>query len=55
MRYFTLHISNPGDTVSTCELAGHVIVVAIKTLRPGVTIAIVKDPDGNWVGFLQSD
>jgi predicted enzyme related to lactoylglutathione lyase len=28
-------------------------VVAEKIVRPGVTIAIIADPDGNWVELLQ--
>ena len=27
----------------------------IKTLRPGARVAIVEDPDGNWVEMLQMD
>jgi hypothetical protein len=23
-------------------------------VRPGITIAMVEDPDGNWVEFLQN-
>ena len=32
--------------------AGHKVVVKERELRPGVTIGIVADPDGNWVEFL---
>jgi hypothetical protein len=27
-------------------------VSPVREIRPGVTIAIVEDPDGNWVEFL---
>ena len=30
------------------------VVVAPRELRPGISISIVEDPDGNWVEFLQS-
>ena len=25
----------------------------VREIRPGVSISIVEDPDGNWVEFLQ--
>ena len=37
---------------SQVAAAGHKIVVKERELRPGVTIGIVADPDGNWVEFL---
>ncbi|MDP2379558.1 MAG: VOC family protein [Pseudohongiella sp.] len=55
MRYFTFHIGNLQETVSACEKAKYSIVVPVKTIRPGVSIAIVKDPDGNWLELLQND
>lgn len=54
MRYFTFHIGNLQHVVPACELAGYDVVVPIKTIRPGVSIAIVKDPDGNWLELLQN-
>jgi catechol 2,3-dioxygenase-like lactoylglutathione lyase family enzyme len=35
------------------ESAGQQVVVPVRDLRPGVTISIVEDPDGNWVEFLK--
>jgi catechol 2,3-dioxygenase-like lactoylglutathione lyase family enzyme len=55
IRYFTLHVSNLQDVVDGCDQGGYNIVVPIKTIRPGVSIAIVKDPDGNWLELLQTD
>jgi hypothetical protein len=28
--------------------------VKVTTIRPGITISMVEDPDGNWVEFLQA-
>ncbi|MEY2436224.1 MAG: hypothetical protein QOF97_1060 [Acidimicrobiaceae bacterium] len=53
-RYWTISVSNIADLVAACEAAGRPIAVPITELRPGVTIAIVEDPDGNWVEFLQT-
>ena len=52
-RYWTLSVDNIGQVLERCKAAGAPIVVAPKEVRQGVTIAIVEDPDGNWVEFLQ--
>lgn len=51
-RYWTISVSNIESIVAECEQAGRPVVVPVTELRPGVTIAIVEDPDGNWVEFL---
>ena len=53
-RYWTISVSNLADLVAACEAAGHKVAVPVTELRPGITIAIVEDPDGNWVEFLQT-
>lgn len=53
-RYFTLTITNIADVVAEVGAAGHTVVMPVTELAPGITIAIVEDPDGNWVEFLQS-
>ncbi|MGD9996578.1 MAG: VOC family protein [Ilumatobacteraceae bacterium] len=53
-RYFTMSVSNLGEMAAACEAAGCTIAMPITELRPGVTILIVEDPDGNWVEFLQA-
>src|SRR5215218_5514552 len=52
-RYFTISVSNIVEITDACAMAGHKVVVPVRDLRPGVTISIVEDPDGNWVEFLQ--
>lgn len=54
MRYFTIYVKNLADSVAHCEKAGLKIPVPPKVIRPGVTIAMVADPDGNWVELLES-
>ena len=51
-RYWTITVSNLEEIAKTCEDAGHKVVVPIMEL-PGMRIAIVEDPDGNWVEFLE--
>jgi catechol 2,3-dioxygenase-like lactoylglutathione lyase family enzyme len=52
-RYFTIHMSNIHEVVDACVAAGVTVVTPVVELRPKVTIAIVMDPDGNLVEFLQ--
>jgi catechol 2,3-dioxygenase-like lactoylglutathione lyase family enzyme len=51
-RYWTMSVSNLSEMVQTCSNAGVPLVVPETEIRPGVRIAIVTDPDGNWVEFL---
>lgn len=52
-RYFTITVGNLADVTESCRAAGHKVTVGPLELRPGVTISIVEDPDGNLVEFLQ--
>ncbi len=51
-RYWTMIVENIEELVALCEANGHNIVVPIREVRPGVTIAMVEDPDRNWVEFV---
>lgn len=53
-RYWTLHVNDLAAAVAAVKEAGHKVVVPEKTIREGVTIAIVADPDGNWVELLNN-
>ena len=55
IRYVTLSVADLDEVVADCEAAGVPIVVPITEIRPGVSIAMVEDPDGNWVEFLRND
>lgn len=52
-RYWTITIDNLEQAVKTCRDAGYQVVVPVKEFRPGVSISIIEDPDGNWVEFVQ--
>jgi catechol 2,3-dioxygenase-like lactoylglutathione lyase family enzyme len=52
-RYWTISVDNIDEIVEACAAAGHKIAVPVREFRPGVTIAIVEDPDGNWVEFVK--
>jgi glyoxylase I family protein len=51
-RYLTIHVSNLNEMMAECEAAGVKILIPSNEIRPGVTIGIVEDPDGNVVEFL---
>ncbi len=52
-RYWTIPIANIEDAIADCESAGCEIPVPVTVIGPGISIAMVADPDGNWVNFLQ--
>ncbi len=52
-RYFTISVNNLRDATDECSEAGYKIAVPPTEIRPGVTISIIEDPDGNWVELLQ--
>lgn len=54
-RYWTMIVNNLEDVMARCDEAGVKIVVPIREARPGVTIGMVEDPDGNWVEFVKID
>ena len=53
LRYWTISVSNLEAAVGVCSEKGRKIVVPPTEVRPGTTIAIIEDPDGNWVELLQ--
>jgi glyoxylase I family protein len=53
-RYWTISVSNIDELTAAVGAAGYKVAVPVTALRPGITISIVVDPDGNWVEFLQA-
>lgn len=53
-RYWTITVGNLEDCVQKAADAGAKVVVPAKVVREGVTIAIIADPDGNWVELLET-
>lgn len=54
-RYWTIHVNDLNNVLANVEKAGHEIAVAPRVIRPGVTIAMIVDPDGNWVELLHNE
>lgn len=53
-RYWTITVGNLQACVDKAEAAGSKIVVPATEVRPGIIIAIIADPDGNWVELLEN-
>lgn len=51
-RYVTLTVADLPAVLRGCEGAGRPVVVPPTELPSGATIAMVADPDGNWVELL---
>jgi catechol 2,3-dioxygenase-like lactoylglutathione lyase family enzyme len=51
-RYVTFQLTNLDETFEACRKAGARVLVEPRTLRPGVRMAMVEDPDGNTVELL---
>ena len=45
-------MSNLDELVAAAGDAGYKVVVGRTEIRPGISIAIIEDPDGNWVELL---
>ena len=52
-RYLTFQISNIDEVCAECEKEGIPFELPRKEIKPGVTLAMVRDPDGNVVEFVQ--
>lgn len=51
-RYWTMTVSNLDEIVAACAAAGITVALPRTEVRPGVSVAIVLDPDENLVEFL---
>lgn len=53
LRYFTISVDGIDELVSELERAEVPIVRGVTDMGNGVMIAVVEDPEGNYVEFLQ--
>jgi predicted enzyme related to lactoylglutathione lyase len=54
LRYWTVTVSNLDAVVAAAKSAGHAIPIPRTTVRPGIEIAMIEDPDGNWLELLEA-
>ena len=53
-RYWTISVSNLDELAAQCAEAGYTVAVEPREIRPGVRIAMIEDPDGNWVELIEN-
>ena len=53
-RYWTMTIENLDEVLTAVAAAGHKVVWPRREVRPGVEVAMIEDPDGNWVEFVEA-
>ena len=53
-RYWTIHVPSLAEIIGKVEAGGGKVVVPIREIREGGSIAFLEDPDGNWVELLQN-
>src|SRR5262245_49344473 len=53
-RYWTVTVSNLDEVVAAAQRAGRPIPIPRRKVRAGVEIAMLEDPDGNWVELLET-
>jgi glyoxylase I family protein len=52
-RYWTMTVTHLDALVDSLKAAEVSVIIPVTELRPGIRIAMVADPDGNWVEFLE--
>lgn len=54
LRYLTVEVPDVAAAVTRCLTAGRTVTVPTFVHEPtGATVAIVEDPEGNWVELVQ--
>lgn len=54
IRYLSLAVEDIAAMLGRCRQAGVKVLVELTTVRPGVTAAMVEDPDGNAVELMET-
>jgi len=52
-RYWSIDISNLDESLDAIEREGYKIRLGRKSIRRGVDIAMIEDPDGNWLELVE--
>ena len=54
LRYWTMGVDDIDASVSRCRDFGASIALDVTQLMPGIRIAMIEDPEGNVVEFLEN-
>jgi catechol 2,3-dioxygenase-like lactoylglutathione lyase family enzyme len=52
-RYLTMSVSDIVKLAEYAKFRGYAVPTEPTEIRPGIRIAIIEDPDGNWVELLE--
>jgi glyoxylase I family protein len=55
LRYWTMGVDDIDAAVARAEAAGSPIPLPVLQLMPGIRIAMIEDPEGNVVEYLESN
>ena len=53
LRYWTMTVSNLAAATQRAEEAGYAVPIPVTEIRPGTSICMIEDPDGNYVELLE--
>ena len=53
-RYWTISVNNITQLTDACASAGYKVAMPVTEIRPGISISMIEDPDGNWVELLHN-
>ena len=54
IRYITINLSNLDEILDACKTHNINIINPGTIIRPGVTVALISDPDGNIIELMNS-
>ena len=54
IRYLTINLSNLDEILDTCKTHNINIINPGTIIRPGVTVALIADPDGNIIELMNT-
>jgi len=52
-RYWTITCSNLEEVTDAAAAAGYNVTMGAREIRPGISISMIEDPEGNTVELLQ--
>jgi len=54
IRYITINLSNLDEILNICKKNNINIINSGTVIRPGVTVALIADPDGNLIELMNT-
>ena len=52
-RYWIMRVNNIEEIIARCEGFGFPMMAPLKEIAAGIRVALVEDPDGNWIEFME--